>query len=177
MTAGSLINGTTITLNDASDHSELEFFHIKLARHNVIYRRNSLRDGDQRRRDRGQFCRLPSSVRISNSSRSSVRASAQLHWRPESRVCAVRSHRGVIAVRSLTSFETNWRNADRACAIIGFISRCGVDPYGPDAALALSPVTAGSDWPRELSISEMTPGKVPSRFSRPCRRLDVPPRQ
>ena len=55
VTAGSLINGTTITLYDASDHSELEFFHIKLARHNVIYRRDSLRDGDQRRRDRGSI--------------------------------------------------------------------------------------------------------------------------
>jgi len=37
VTAGSLINGTTITLHDASEHNELEFFHIKLARHNVIY--------------------------------------------------------------------------------------------------------------------------------------------
>jgi Hint domain len=37
VTAGSLINGTTITLYDASEHDELEFFHIKLARHNVIY--------------------------------------------------------------------------------------------------------------------------------------------
>jgi Hint domain len=37
VTAGSLINGTTIVLYDASYHNELEFFHIKLARHNVIY--------------------------------------------------------------------------------------------------------------------------------------------
>ena len=37
VTAGSLINGTTITLYDASEHNELEFFHIKLARHNAIY--------------------------------------------------------------------------------------------------------------------------------------------
>jgi hypothetical protein len=37
VTAGSLINGTTITLYDASERNELEFFHIKLARHNVIY--------------------------------------------------------------------------------------------------------------------------------------------
>jgi hypothetical protein len=37
VTAGSLINGTTITLYDAREHDELEFFHIKLARHNVIY--------------------------------------------------------------------------------------------------------------------------------------------
>jgi hypothetical protein len=37
VTAGSLINGTTITLYDAREHNELEFFHIKLARHNVIY--------------------------------------------------------------------------------------------------------------------------------------------
>jgi hypothetical protein len=37
VTAGSLINGTTITLYDASEHNELEFFHIKLACHNVIY--------------------------------------------------------------------------------------------------------------------------------------------
>jgi hypothetical protein len=37
VTAGSLINGTTITLYNASEHNELEFFHIKLARHNAIY--------------------------------------------------------------------------------------------------------------------------------------------
>src|SRR6516164_4976329 len=37
VTAGSLINGTTITVYDASEHNELEFFHIKLARHNAIY--------------------------------------------------------------------------------------------------------------------------------------------
>ena len=34
---GSLINGTTITRYDAREDSELEFFHIALARHNVIY--------------------------------------------------------------------------------------------------------------------------------------------
>ena len=37
VTAGSLINGTTITLYDAREHNELEFFHITLARHDVIY--------------------------------------------------------------------------------------------------------------------------------------------
>jgi hypothetical protein len=35
--AGSLINGTTITLYDPGERDELEYFHIKLARHNVIY--------------------------------------------------------------------------------------------------------------------------------------------
>jgi len=34
---GSLINGTTITLDDASDLAELEYFNIKLASHDVIY--------------------------------------------------------------------------------------------------------------------------------------------
>ncbi|HJU15259.1 MAG TPA: Hint domain-containing protein [Stellaceae bacterium] len=34
---GSLINGTTITLYDARELDELEFFHIKLASHDVIY--------------------------------------------------------------------------------------------------------------------------------------------
>ena len=37
VTAGSLINGTTITLYTASEHNELEFFHIKLTRPNAIY--------------------------------------------------------------------------------------------------------------------------------------------
>ena len=37
VTAGSLINGTTITLYNAIEYDELEFFHIKLARHNAIY--------------------------------------------------------------------------------------------------------------------------------------------
>ena len=35
--AGSLINGTTITLHDARELDEMEFFHIKLERHDVIY--------------------------------------------------------------------------------------------------------------------------------------------
>jgi hypothetical protein len=37
VTAGSLINDTTIILDTASEHNELEFFHIKLERHNAIY--------------------------------------------------------------------------------------------------------------------------------------------
>jgi hypothetical protein len=37
VTAGSLLNGKTITLYDASELNELEFFHIKLAQHTVIY--------------------------------------------------------------------------------------------------------------------------------------------
>jgi Hint domain len=35
--AGDLVNGTTITVYDARELDELEFFHIKLERHNVIY--------------------------------------------------------------------------------------------------------------------------------------------
>jgi hypothetical protein len=35
--AGSLINGTTITLYPARELDELEYFHIKLAEHDVIY--------------------------------------------------------------------------------------------------------------------------------------------
>jgi hypothetical protein len=35
--AGDLANGTTITLYDARELDELEFFHIKLERHDVIY--------------------------------------------------------------------------------------------------------------------------------------------
>jgi hypothetical protein len=37
VTAGSLINGTTITIYDPRQLVELEFFHIKLERHNAIY--------------------------------------------------------------------------------------------------------------------------------------------
>src|SRR5208282_747343 len=37
VTAGSLINGTTITVYDPRVLDELEFFHIKLERHNAIY--------------------------------------------------------------------------------------------------------------------------------------------
>ncbi len=37
VSASLLINGTTITLHDARELDELEFFHIKLARHDVIY--------------------------------------------------------------------------------------------------------------------------------------------
>lgn len=34
--AGSLVNGTTISLYDAAEHGELEFFHIKLESHDII---------------------------------------------------------------------------------------------------------------------------------------------
>jgi Hint domain len=37
VTAGSLINGTTITFHEAREFDEMEFFHIKLERHDVIY--------------------------------------------------------------------------------------------------------------------------------------------
>ena len=37
VTAGSLINGTTITVYDPPQFEQLEFFHIKLERHNAIY--------------------------------------------------------------------------------------------------------------------------------------------
>ena len=37
VSAGSLINGTTITLYEARELSELEFFHVKLESHDVIY--------------------------------------------------------------------------------------------------------------------------------------------
>ena len=37
MRAGSLVNGTTIALHDAGDVSELEYHHIKLQSHDVIY--------------------------------------------------------------------------------------------------------------------------------------------
>jgi hypothetical protein len=32
-----LINGTTISLDAANQHDELEFYHVKLARHDLIY--------------------------------------------------------------------------------------------------------------------------------------------
>jgi hypothetical protein len=35
--AGMLVNGTTITREEAREHNELEFFHIKLESHDVIY--------------------------------------------------------------------------------------------------------------------------------------------
>ena len=37
VTAGNLINDTTITLYEAREYDELEFFHIKLESHDVIY--------------------------------------------------------------------------------------------------------------------------------------------
>jgi len=37
ISAGYLVNGTTITLCDMSELSELEFFHVKLEKHDVIY--------------------------------------------------------------------------------------------------------------------------------------------
>jgi len=35
--AGSLLNGATITVDEFSSHDELEFFHLKLEHHDVIW--------------------------------------------------------------------------------------------------------------------------------------------
>jgi Hint domain len=35
--AGSLVNGTTIALADADDVTEIEYYHVKLQTHDVIY--------------------------------------------------------------------------------------------------------------------------------------------
>jgi hypothetical protein len=40
--AGSLVNGTTISLDAADEHDELEFFHIKLESHDVVYAEGAL---------------------------------------------------------------------------------------------------------------------------------------
>ena len=37
MRVGSLVNGATIALHDANDLSELEYYHIKLQSHDIIY--------------------------------------------------------------------------------------------------------------------------------------------
>lgn len=37
ISAGYLVNGTTITLDEASERRTLEFFHVKLESHDVIY--------------------------------------------------------------------------------------------------------------------------------------------
>jgi hypothetical protein len=62
VTSGSLINGTTITLYDASEHNELEFFHIKLARHSAIYAEGvpceTLRNFDERAVNFAEYLRL-----------------------------------------------------------------------------------------------------------------------
>lgn len=39
--AGSLVNGTSIIVDDADDHDTLEFFHIELERHDVIQAENT----------------------------------------------------------------------------------------------------------------------------------------
>jgi Hint domain len=41
LSAGSLINGTTITLYEPRELNELEYFHIKFDRHDVIYAENT----------------------------------------------------------------------------------------------------------------------------------------
>jgi Hint domain len=66
VTAGSLINGTTIVLPYQARTPQRD-----------LRRRNSLRNCIKLRRERGQFCRIPSSLWISNNPRGPVRAIAQ----------------------------------------------------------------------------------------------------
>jgi len=42
MQAGSLLNGTTITIDEARERNELSYFHIKLEAHDVIYAQGAL---------------------------------------------------------------------------------------------------------------------------------------
>jgi hypothetical protein len=62
VTTGSLINGTTITVYDSHERDELEFFHIKLERHNVIYAEGApcetLRNVEERAVNFAEYLRL-----------------------------------------------------------------------------------------------------------------------
>ena len=69
-----LINGTTITRYEAREYDELEFFHIKLESHDVIYAEGAPAETLLRcRRMRGQFRRVPSPIRNASNRRGSLR--------------------------------------------------------------------------------------------------------
>ncbi len=54
--AGSLVNGTTIVVDAAEQWDELEYFHIKLERHDVVYAEDlACEVAPARQRDCGQF--------------------------------------------------------------------------------------------------------------------------
>jgi Hint domain len=59
--AGNLINGTTITRHDASELDELEFFHVKLELHDVIYAEGApcetLSNGDENAANFAEYLR------------------------------------------------------------------------------------------------------------------------
>ena len=77
-----LINGTTITRYEAREYDELEFFHIKLESHDVIYAEGDAgRDTVECRGIRGQFRRLPSPIRNGSNRRGSLRSAySYLGW-------------------------------------------------------------------------------------------------
>ena len=79
--AEALINGTTITRYEAREYDELEFFHIKLESHDVVYAEGVPAETLLRcRRIRGQFRRVPSPIRNANDTGGSVRP-ARSYWR------------------------------------------------------------------------------------------------
>src|SRR6516225_9204799 len=113
VTAGSLINGTTITVYDPREIDELEFFHINLERHNVIYAEGApcetVRNVEEGAINFAEYLRnyghpttqeAPCAPLLScNGGRSEIRSAS-----------AMRSHCGLIAARRLTLFETSWRS-------------------------------------------------------------------
>ena len=68
-----LINGTTITRDEAREYDELEYLHVKLESHDVIYAgRRSGRNTDQCPRIRGQFRRLSATIRNGSNGRGTL---------------------------------------------------------------------------------------------------------
>jgi hypothetical protein len=82
VTAGSLINGTTISVYDPRELDEFKVLPYQAcAPQRDLRGRSSLRNFEELRRDRGQSSRIPSSLWTSNNAGGSVRAFAQLYRR------------------------------------------------------------------------------------------------
>jgi hypothetical protein len=121
VTAGSLINGTTITVYDPRELDELEFFHIKLERHNAIYAEGApcgtMINVEESAVNFAEYLRHYGHPTIQEAPCAPL-LSCTGGRREIRSASAVRSHRGLIAARRLTLSETSWRSvASQFCGI------------------------------------------------------------
>ena len=78
--AEALINGTTITRYEAHEYDEMEFFHIKLESHDVVYAEGAPAETLACRGTRGQFRRVSSPIRNASDRGGSVRPACSYWW-------------------------------------------------------------------------------------------------
>ena len=110
-----LINGTTITRYEASEYDELEYFHVKLESHDVIYAEGApaetLLNVDESAVNFAEYFRLYGTADERGNCLRSGRSCSRRARRVDVPSSAARSRLGSISATGLTWFATGWRKA------------------------------------------------------------------